>query len=126
MAGRYATTSAVRFNEKCRAMPSGCIEWTGGTTKNGYGLFHVDGAMRLAHRWAFEQEHGKQGPYIDVCHRCDNPRCVNLAHLFAGTRLENMADCVAKGRQKKGPTGPNPLKQGERSGTAKLTAVQVL
>lgn len=121
MAGRIPTTADVRFAEKCRPRESGCVEWTGGTTTKGYGLFHFDGRMRPAHRWAYEQAHGPVGAEIDVCHHCDNPRCVNLDHLFAGTRLDNMRDAKAKGR-----TSRKPRNVGESHPRASLKTKDVL
>jgi hypothetical protein len=57
---------------------------------------------------------------MEVCHTCDNPICVNPLHLFAGTRLVNVQDCIAKGRFQKGP------KPGEKNPAARLTENQVL
>lgn len=56
-----------------------------------------------AHRIAFELAFRPLLPGEVVRHLvCDNPPCVNPAHLAAGSRADNRADCVAKGRQAKG------------------------
>lgn len=57
-----------------------------------------------------------------VCHRCDTPVCVNLAHLFVGTASDNVQDMHQKGRAKAHGKGP----AGERARAAKLVAKQVL
>lgn len=78
----------------------GCWNWTAYRNKKGYGMIRVGDTMTLAHRWSAQQS----GLAIDnllVCHRCDNPRCVNPAHLFVGTHADNMTDMMAKGRQAK-------------------------
>jgi hypothetical protein len=62
---------------------------------------------------------------IHVCHTCDNPRCVNLAHLFLGTQAENVADMMAKGRHRtappKTPRRDETFLRGERHPHARLT-----
>lgn len=88
-----------RFIAKTRLAPSGCLEWVGAKTRDGYGhAFCRRGSTRLAHRIAYELVNGPVPPDMLVCHRCNNPACVNVDHLYVGTQQDNMADREAAGR----------------------------
>jgi hypothetical protein len=87
-----------RLDGKSVPDPSGCRLWTGWRLPQGYGEIQVRGRHKLAHRVAWELEHGPIPDGMCVCHRCDTPACINVAHLFIGTSADNTADKVAKGR----------------------------
>lgn len=75
-----------------------CWLWTGSTTR-GYGQIRSGGRVVYAHRFALEQALGRKlAAHELACHTCDNPACVNPAHLWPGTHRDNAADSVRKGR----------------------------
>jgi hypothetical protein len=78
-----------------------CWEWIGRKDRRGYGVVQigVKGVRRTASRVAWEMEHNRDAPsQFVICHKCDNPSCVNPLHLFMGTQKENLQDSIKKGR----------------------------
>ena len=98
---------ADRFWPKVKiGSPDECWEWQAATLANGYGYFGGAGpnnSHMLAHRTAWVLTNGSISDGLWVCHRCDNRKCVNPAHLFVGTRQDNVDDMVRKGRQRHPP-----------------------
>lgn len=108
-----------RIQLKTSIAPSGCIEWSGRRNKDGYGLITMGKKQWLAHRLVWLIKHGLIPENINVLHHCDNPKCVNICHLFIGTQADNVEDMLRKGRHK--AIG----RSGEKNSMAKLSDEQV-
>jgi len=118
------TEHKERFEEKvCPEPNTGCHLWTAAIMSSGYGAFGLNGKTVLSHRVAYELYVGpipEGDGYHGTCvrHTCDNPLCVNPAHLEVGTHQDNMDDKVERDRAAR--------HTGESNGLAKLTEADVL
>ena len=95
-----------------------CREWIKRKNEKGYGQIGIGGKSYLTHKLMWEVCKGPVPIGLQVCHRCDNPSCVRLDHLFLGTNRDNAKDSKDKGRRAR-------LK-GSRHGRAKLTESDVM
>lgn len=124
---RTAENLETRFWRKvARRGPDECWLWTGSvfSEQRPYGCFGIKGRSFRAHRVAWSLANGRDIPAGKVvCHACDNPRCVNPAHIWLGTPLENMRDMLRKGRahHQKNPRKPKPKEPKPRKPRPKAT-----
>ena len=87
-----------------RREPDECWPWTASTNNQGYGQIEEANGKRVcrrslyAHRVVWSLVFGPIPDGMEVCHKCDTPRCCNPSHLFLGTHGDNMADMARKGR----------------------------
>lgn len=101
-----------------------CWTWTGGITGCGYGNAYAGGRQIPSHRFSFAVAFGYHP--LNALHRCDNPKCVNPAHLFDGTKKDNFEDMVTKGRRKHfGPVGDKQAR-GTRINSNRLSESDVI
>lgn len=100
-----------------------CWLWQGGKGSHGYGEINLGNKVLLTHRLSYEIHYGSIPEGFHVCHKCDVRACINPAHLFLGTPLDNMQDMKKKGRQ---IHDPSSYTNGEKVHTAKLKRAQVI
>ncbi len=77
---------------------TGCHIWQGSCGRGGYPRITLHRKSHLVHRLAWTLRYGPIPPGLELCHRCDEPRCVNPDHHFVGTHQDNMADRKNKRR----------------------------
>jgi hypothetical protein len=82
---------------------TGCHNWQLANSHGYGGLISISGSgkdrvQKYPHVFAYERVHGLIQPGLQVCHRCDNRRCVNVEHMFLGTFSDNIKDMHSKGR----------------------------
>lgn len=109
---RVAGSIEERLLAKVNKTDSGCWEWTGCSTKFGYGKTTVNGVSEYTHRLSYKYFKGLIGEGLCVCHKCDNPKCFNPDHLFLGTHQDNIKDKIAKGRSRNGAMAQTHCKNG--------------
>jgi HNH endonuclease len=80
---------------------SGCHIWQGRRDRNGYPLVRLNGREHRVHRLAWTLRYGRIRDGLELCHRCDEPRCINPDHHFVGTHQANMADRRLKNRARR-------------------------
>jgi hypothetical protein len=86
---------------------SDCILSKNQPQKDGYCYETREGKRQASHRWEWEDSYGKIPKGLVICHKCDNPSCKNLDHLFMGTNADNQRDKRLKGRACRGETRHN-------------------
>lgn len=87
---------------------TGCWEWTGRRSPQGYGQFQSGGRKHMAPRASYEWFVGPFSKRLVMRHVvCDNPPCINPDHLAPGTRKDNANDMLVKGRSRKGERHPH-------------------
>ncbi len=91
---------------------NGCWEWIGARCLTGHGKFWYNKRLGEAHRFSYEIHVGSIPKGMVICHKCDNPPCVNPEHLFLGTMKDNSQDMMAKGRGKGQFTSKTHCKNG--------------
>ncbi len=80
-----------------------CWLWTAAKNEKGYGVFGIGKETDKAPRISWRLLKGPIPRGLFVLHKCDNPACVRIEHLFLGTNKENVDDMIAKGRNSKPP-----------------------
>lgn len=125
-AQRIEGSSEERFWPKVDIRgPEECWPWLAAHRADGYGVFGLTrGHLVAAHRFSYTLSFGEIEGDLWVLHKCDNKTCVNPAHLFVGTRQDNVDDMVTK-RRHWAHKGLDVAARGEDVSTAKLRTTDI-
>lgn len=99
---------------------NGCHNWNGTIATNGYGRVSAFCKRYAVHRALYQIKKGIVPKNLDVCHKCDNRKCINIKHLFVGTRSENMVD-ASKKKRLHAHVSPHTMPRGEKHGRHKYS-----
>lgn len=105
--GQHGTIEERFWNYVDRKNDDECWLWTGNKDKDGYGSLRTTTYQVRAHRVSYKIHYGEFQNDLVVRHRCNNPSCVNPAHLAIGTHQDNMDDKTAAGHNRANETHPN-------------------
>jgi hypothetical protein len=98
--GKYVSSKEEIFKRHADISDeNNCWEWKAFKNAKGYGQTKIggrSGKLILSHRLSWVINFGEIPEGLHVCHKCDNPSCVNPNHLFLGTNLDNIKDRVSK------------------------------
>ena len=97
-----------RFIQMIKIADTGCWEWQGNKSTDGYGCW----SGKRVHRCLYSVQHGPIPDGLIIMHRCDNRSCCNPAHLELGTVADNNKDMMLKGRASNQHKGKTHCKNG--------------
>ncbi len=117
---KHSMSAKERLAHYSKKLENGCIDFIGSKNFFGHGEIAYRGKKYRAHRLAYLEYIGEIPNGMVVCHKCDNPSCINTDHLFIGTQADNLRDARQKNRMK----APNP--RGVKHGLSKLDDGKVL
>jgi len=96
----YIEIEQAFWNRVDKRGPEDCWPWTGSATRTGYGRLYHRGKTWVATRLSWQIANNADWPQgLIACHACDNPPCVNPAHIWPGSYRDNQMDSIAKGRR---------------------------
>lgn len=95
---KYGNNNKRFMSSFIKTNKNSCWNWTGTKDTDGYGIFYLNGTNVRAHRYSYIKAFGLIVNNNVICHKCDNPSCVNPHHLFQGQPIDNVRDMIRKGR----------------------------